>query len=57
LLQILHASFEFGSAMQPNLLDILHANFEFGTAIAAPTCYKFGMQALSFALQLQRQFV
>jgi hypothetical protein len=35
----------------------MHASFEFGTAIAAPTCYKFGMQALSFALQLQRQFV
>jgi hypothetical protein len=40
-----------------NLLDILLASFEFGTAIAAPTCYKFCMQALSLALQLQRQFV
>jgi hypothetical protein len=43
----------------PDIL-FLFANyecFEFGTAIAAPNCYKFCMQALSLALQLQRQFV
>ena len=95
LLQILHASFESGSAdaapicykfcMQDlslalqsqrqivtnsacklwvwhcsrsgNLLQILHASFEFGTAIAAAICYKYCMQALSLALQSQRQFV
>jgi hypothetical protein len=51
LLQILHASFESGA----NLLQILHASFEFGTAVAAPNCYKFCMQALSLALQSQRQ--
>jgi hypothetical protein len=37
------------------LLDILHVSFEFGTAIEAPNCYKFCMQALSLALQSQRQ--
>jgi hypothetical protein len=39
------------------LLDILRASFEFGTAIAAANYYKFCMQALSLALQLQRQIV
>jgi hypothetical protein len=95
LLDILHVSFEFGTAIAaPNcykfciqalslaqqsqrqlvrysscrfwvwhcnrsakLLDILHVSFEFGTAIAAPNCYKFCIQALSFALQSQRQLV
>jgi hypothetical protein len=39
LSQILHESFEFGTAIaKANLLDIQHASFEFGSAIEAPTC-------------------
>jgi hypothetical protein len=39
------------------LLQIRHESFEFATAVAAPTCKIFCMQALSLALQLQRQIV